>query len=126
MEKTKKKRKNSRRKGSVGERELARKLRDEYGYKDAKRGQQYCGLAGNADVVDALPGIHIECKRTERLSLYEAVSQAKRDAREDELPAVFHRKNNAEWVVIMTLDDWMNIYREFAAGFDLQKRVDGE
>ena len=106
----------------MGERELARKLRDEYGYKDAKRGQQYCGLAGNADVVDALPGIHIECKRTERLSLYEAMSQAKRDAREDELPAVFHRKNNAEWVVIMTLDDWMNIYREFAAGFDLAER----
>ena len=123
MEPKKKKRKNSRRKGSVGERELARKLRDEYGYKDAKRGQQYCGLAGNADVVDALPGIHIECKRTERLSLYEAMSQAKRDAREDELPAVFHRKNNAEWVVIMTLDDWMNLYREFAAGFELQKKA---
>ena len=112
---------NSRRKGAVGERELAGILRNEYGYKDAKRGQQYCGINGNADVVDALPGIHIECKRTERLNLYEAMSQAKRDAREHELPAVFHRKNNAEWLVVMPLDDWMNLYREFAAGFDLKE-----
>lgn len=112
---------NSRRKGAAGERELARILRNDYGYKDAKRGQQYCGINGNADVVDALPGIHIECKRVERLNLYEAMSQAKRDAREDELPAVFHRKNHSEWVVVMTLDDFMNLYREWEAGHDLKE-----
>lgn len=110
---------NSRRKGAVGERELARLLRNEYGYKEAKRGQQYCGINGNADIVDALPGIHIECKRVERLNLYEAMSQAKRDAREDELPAVFHRKNHSDWLVVMTLDDWMNLYREFEAGHEV-------
>ena len=51
---------NSRRKGASGERELAKKLR-EYGY-EARRGQQYCGSNGDADVV-GIPGIHIECKR---------------------------------------------------------------
>lgn len=110
---------NSRRKGAAGERELARLLRNEYGYKDAKRGQQYCGINGNADVVDALPGIHIECKRVERLSIYEAMAQAKRDAREDELPVVFHRKNHSDWLVVMTLDDWMNLYREWEAGHEV-------
>ena len=113
---------NSRRKGAVGERELAGILRTEYGYKDAKRGQQYCGINGNADIVDALPGIHIECKRVERLNLYEAMSQAKRDAREDELPAVFHRKNHSDWLVVMTLDDWMNLYREWEAGHNLKEK----
>lgn len=57
---------NSRRKGASGERELAKKLR-EYGY-EARRGQQYCGSNGDADVV-GIPGIHIECKRVEALNI---------------------------------------------------------
>lgn len=100
---------NSRRKGAVGERELAAILR-EYGYESAKRGQQYCGINGNADVVDALPNIHIEAKRVERLNIYDAIEQSKRDARDKELPAVFHRKNRSKWLVTMELDDFMRIY----------------
>jgi hypothetical protein len=38
------------------------------------------------------------------------------NARQDELPAVFHKKNNADILVTMTLDDWMQIYREYEAG----------
>ena len=101
---------NSRAKGAKGERELARKLR-EYGY-DCRRGQQYSGANGDADVV-GLDGIHIECKRVERLNIEDAVAQAKRDAREGELPAVFHRKNNHEWLVTMPMDDWMRMYRDY-------------
>lgn len=85
---------NSRNKGAKGERELAKVLR-QYGY-DCRRGQQYSGANGDADVV-GLPGIHIECKRVERLNIQDAVDQAKRDKRDDEIPAVFHRKNNREW-----------------------------
>lgn len=55
---------NSREKGKRGERELAGELR-RHGY-DARRGQQYCGANGDADVV-GLSGLHIECKRVERL-----------------------------------------------------------
>lgn len=101
---------NSRAKGAKGERELARKLR-EYGY-DCRRGQQYSGANGDADVV-GLEGIHIECKRVERLHLEDAMAQAKRDAREGELPAVFHRKNNHEWLVTMPLPDWMRMYGDY-------------
>ena len=81
---------NSRNKGAAGERELANKLK-EYGY-DARRGQQYCGANGDADVI-GLDGIHIECKRVERLNLYDAMAQSVHDAKENEKPAVFHRKN---------------------------------
>ena len=101
---------NSRAKGARGERELARILRG-YGY-DCRRGQQYCGANGDADVV-GLPGIHIECKRGQRLNIEEAMLQAIRDRREGEYPAVFHRKNNGKWMVTMLLDDWQEMYREW-------------
>lgn len=106
--------KTSKNKGKVGERELARKLR-EYGY-DARRTAQYCGKAedGEADLV-GLPGIHIECKRTESLRLYDAMAQAKHDSQGKSIPAVFHRKNNHDWLVILPLDDFMTIYKEYEA-----------
>mgnify|MGYP002563868983 CR=1 FL=1 len=100
---------NSKRKGADGERELASKLR-EYGY-NARRGQQYCGANGDADVV-GLPGIHIECKRVEKLNIYDAISQAKADSKEGELPSVFHRKNNCEWLVTMPLEEWIKLYEQ--------------
>lgn len=100
---------NSRDKGKRGELELAKKLK-EYGY-DTRRGQQYCGSNGDADVV-GLPGIHIECKRVEKLNLYDAMSQSVSDAKENEMPAVFHRKNNCEWLVTMRFDDFMRMYGE--------------
>ena len=99
---------NSRQKGKRGELELSHKLQ-EYGY-DTRRGQQYCGANGDADVV-GLPNIHIECKRVQNLNLYNAIKQAQNDANSNELPTVFHRKDRQEWLVTMTLDDWMKIYK---------------
>ena len=101
---------NGKQKGKRGELELVKKLK-EYGY-DCKRSVQYCGANGDADVI-GLPGIHIECKRVERLNIDEAMLQAIRDRREGEFPAVFHRKNNGKWMVTMLLDDWQEIYREW-------------
>lgn len=100
---------NSRDKGKRGELELAKKLK-EYGY-DCRRSQQYCGSNGDADVV-GLPGIHIEVKRVEKLNLYNAVSQAVGEAQDGEIPAVFHRKNNRNWLVTIPLDEWMKLYNE--------------
>lgn len=101
---------NSRAKGKRGELELSRVLR-EYGY-DCRRGQQFSGANGDADVV-GLPGIHIECKRVERLDLPGAVAQAQRDARPRELTAVFHRRNREGWLVTMPLEGWMELYRSW-------------
>lgn len=103
--------KSQREKGKRGERELAGKLR-EYGF-DCRRGQQYCGASGDADVI-GIDGIHIECKRTERLQLYEALEQAVRDSREGEKPVVMHRKNKCEWVAILRLEDFCEILREWS------------
>nr|DAT31379.1 MAG TPA: hypothetical protein [Caudoviricetes sp.] len=99
----------SRDKGKRGEREVALILR-EHGF-EARRGQQYCGANGDADVV-GVPGLHIEVKRTEKFRMYEALDQAINDAREDELPVVFTRKNNCDWVACLRLDDFMELFKE--------------
>ena len=110
---------NSRNKGARFERTLASKLRD-YGY-DCRRGQQYSGANGDADVV-GLPGIHIEAKAVERMSLYDWMAQAKRDAAgSGKIPAVFHKKNNAEILVTLEFDSFMEIYREWEAGMEIEK-----
>lgn len=99
---------NGKQKGKRGELELARLFRDQ-GY-EARRTAQYCGNTGEAADVIGLPGIHVECKRAERLNIVDAVDQARRDAK-DGLPAVFHRKNHCEWLVTMRAEDWFKLYR---------------
>ena len=103
---------NSRQKGARGERELAKELRD-WGY-ETRRGQQYSGAAGDADVV-GLPNIHIECKRVEKLNLEKAMYQSVNDARENEIPVVMHRKDRHCWLITMRLDDWMPMYERWDA-----------
>lgn len=101
-----------REKGKSGERELAHELR-KYGF-DARRGVQYKGSAGSPDVT-GIDGVHIECKRVERLNIDNAMTQAIRDSGPDEMPVVCHRKNRGEWMVTMRLDDWMTLYNRAIA-----------
>ena len=100
---------NSRMKGKNGDLELAKTLRN-LGY-DVRRGQQYSGANGDADVM-GLPKVHLECKRREKLNIDDALSQSIRDAREEEIPVVMHRKNHTEWKVTMRLEDFIKLYRE--------------
>jgi Holliday junction resolvase len=112
---------NSKKKGKEGELELAHKLK-EYGY-DAKRSVQYNGKDGQADVL-GLPHIHIECKRVEKLNIYDAIAQAKRDAKNDDKPAVFHRKNRSNWLVTMELDSFMELYAGYIDNGKLIKALE--
>ena len=98
---------NSRTKGKVGELEIS-KLLKEYGY-DTRRGQQFCGKNGDADVV-GLPLIHLEIKRVEKLNIDDAMEQSIRDAKANEIPVVMHLKNRQGWKVTMTLEAWMELY----------------
>ena len=62
------------------------------------------------------PFIHVEAKHYKTKAFdYEWIDQAKRDAK-DKIPAVFHKTDNHEVLVTMTLDDWFTIYREYEAG----------
>lgn len=105
---------NSKQKGARFERQLASKFR-EYGYK-SRRTAQYCGNTGDASDVVGLPYIHIEAKHQEQMRLYDWMEQAKRDAKgSDNFPVVFHKKNNAEILVTMEFDAFMEIYKEYEA-----------
>ena len=102
---------NSNRKGKTGERELSKLFRS-YGFEGARRSQQFAGINNDADVV-GLPHVHVECKRVERLNIHDAIEQTIRDKREEELGIVAHRKDRTKWLVTMTLDDWMEIYKRY-------------
>lgn len=105
---------NSRQKGARGEREFASLLR-QYGWSEARRGVQYSGRTGAADVV-GVPNVHWEVKRNERLNQMDAYDQAKRDARDGELPVVAWRKNDCPWMVTLSADDFLVILREWVNG----------
>lgn len=109
---------NSRAKGATGERALAKKLR-EYGY-EARRGQQFSGANGDADVETNMGNIHIECKYTARGHglLYEWLEQSTRDAKENEMPVVMHRHVSKDarglpWLVTLNLDDFMKLWSNY-------------
>lgn len=96
------------RKGAAGERELAALL-SAAGY-ECQRG----GSLSFGEIPDVLglPGIHIECKRVEKLNVGKAMEQAIRDSERmlDGLPALFHRRNRKPWLVTMRLQDWLKLY----------------
>lgn len=107
---------NSRKKGKRFELLVAGLFRS-IGY-EARRGQQYCGANGDADVV-GVPHLHIECKAVERLNLYDAMSQAKADAKEEEIPVVIHKKNNCNVLVTMEFESWAEMYKAWEVEHDV-------
>ena len=101
--------KSSQRKGADGERELLSILHQS-GYNVERGGSETYGEI--PDIV-GLPGIHVEVKRVERLNISEAMNQSARDAKrfQDGMPAVFHRRNRAQWMVTLSLRDWLKLYK---------------
>ena len=98
----------SRRKGAAGEREAAAALNDVLGT-HLHRGRQYHGGPDSPDLAGDLPGLHVEVKRVERLALYPALSQAKRDAAPDQVPVVMHRTNNRPWLICFEVADLIRL-----------------
>lgn len=94
-------------KGKVGEREAAELLK-RYGF-TARRAQQFAGGATSQDLAHDLDGFHIEVKRTETLSVYEAMAQARRDAKVGSAPLVLHRRSGKEWLAVMRAEDLLEL-----------------
>ena len=94
----------SRQTGKRGEREAAAELAVVFGC-EARRGVQYQGGPDSPDVVLEGVAVHVEAKRTERLSLWAAIEQACRDAPEGKVPMVWHKCNRRESVVIVRTSD---------------------
>lgn len=93
----------AKRKGENGELEVRDLLR-EYGFVTAHRNFQ-SGGQGGGDLADAIPDVHIEVKRTERLALGPYWRQACRDARPTDLVLLVHRGNFQPWQATGALTD---------------------
>lgn len=104
---------NSKSKGKRGELDLVHSLRHA-GFLEARRTAQYCGKAGTSDVT-GLNGIHVEVKNVERLNIWEALLQSKRDSEADgngDIAAVFFKRNRSGWYVAVPLSDFIRLYAQ--------------
>lgn len=100
----------SQRKGRAGEIELAKALQS-FGI-PARPGDP--ASYGNCPDLVGVPGVHVECKRVERLNLDAAMTQAAFDSvRFGGLPAVFHRRDKGKWLVTMRLTDWAELHKAY-------------
>lgn len=102
----------SRTKGQAGEREAAAFLAEQ-GFPEARRGLGQARGGGKevADCINVGP-LHIEVKRVEKLNVVDAVKQAQRDAGENKIPLVLHRRNNHPWLVTMPAEEFFAVFRE--------------
>ena len=93
-------------KGRRGEIELAEYLR-EHGYKDARPGTAL--NYGTEPDITGIDGLHIECKRHEKLEINKWYTQAQTDAErmQDGKPAVIYRQNRRQWMIVLSLSDFI-------------------
>jgi len=110
----------SREKGKRGERELSKVIADLLGV-ECRRGQQFSGERGNPDVV-GVAGVHIECKRVERLNLSQAVEQSVSDARDGEVPVVCHRLSRQPWLLTVRMSDLAQLVRALSDQITPERR----
>ena len=95
----------SRAKGCRGERNAAETLRDTFGWKSARRSQQFCGADSTADlIVEENPDIYWEIKRVQRLNVPKTMEKAKEDCGR-KTPVLMHRRNGEQWLLTIYLSD---------------------
>jgi Holliday junction resolvase len=112
----------SREKGKRGEREVV-KLFEAKGI-PARRGQQFCGANGDADVITALGDlIHVEVKRQEVVKIHEWLKQAEADSPFGSYPMVFHRRSKEGWKVTLRAEDLIDIIADL---YETTKEIDNE
>lgn len=114
---------NSKQKGKRGELYVVNKFKD-CGY-ECNRTAQFKGNTGRADDIEGIDYIHCEVKFVENLNINKAMEQAVRDSAESEIksfPTVFHKKNNADLMVTMRFEDWIQLYNEYYSGEKLKER----
>ena len=93
-------------KGRRAEIELAAYLR-EHGLTDAKPGNPL--NYGKQPDITGISGLHIECKRHEKIELNKWYAQAAADAErmQDGKPVVIFRQNRRQWMIVLALEDFI-------------------
>lgn len=91
-------------KGASFERDVAGALRD-HGWPHARRTSDGRGQTGRGDIAGGPRGVHIECKRQERLNVPAALDQVIRDADPLDIPVLVHRPSRHVVMATLPLDD---------------------
>ena len=106
---------NAKKKGKRGELEC-RDVWRKHGYADAHRSQQFSGKGeSSADLEGVDPDLHIECKLGyQYLQIYKFMEQAKADAKAGQIPIVNCRMDREEWLCVLRLDDFIEIWKSSA------------
>lgn len=102
---------NSRQKGKRGELEACREMEKVLTGTTWRRSQQFCGKAGDADII-GVDKLHVEVKRREAglKTLYSWMAQAVEDARATDTPLVLTRSNGEDWLAVIYLQDLPSLY----------------
>ena len=93
-----------RRKGAVAEREVVALLKD-HGWKDARRTSDGRDQQTRGDVAGGPPGVHVEVKRQERISVPACLRQTIADANPLDIPVLVHRPSRQGWMATLPLED---------------------
>ena len=100
----------AKRKGSAGERELAR-LFSKAGLTEAARTPLSGALADYPGDV-RLDGYCVEVKRQERVTIWKWIAQAAAAARGGRVPIVCFRRNRSQWYTVIPTEDFAAMERE--------------
>lgn len=98
-------------KGKRGERDWATWLNENLSANARRGASQGFGGAARPDVECDLK-IHSEVKFVNRLNIYDAMDQAIRDVRFDNIPIVAHKKNRTPWHVTLLASDLLRLVDE--------------
>ena len=60
-----------------------------------------------------MEGLHWECKKVEKLNIWNALAQSERDAGEDEIPAVVFARNRSNDYVAIPFEAFMQMWRAY-------------
>jgi len=103
-----------RQKGKAGERECAAVLALHWNATNARRSVQFCGRAGDADLI-GVPGLHVECKRYSKVAALKWLRQAIADCKDGRAPVVVFREDgDTEWTFMARVADGPAIARAIA------------
>jgi Holliday junction resolvase len=99
--------KGARNKGVKGERELEKLIQDKGIEVDRNLGGR---LQVYGDM--RIPGVAIECRRRERVSIVSWSRDHEADIPDHLIPVVAYRTNGEPWRVSMTMEDFLEMYQQ--------------